>query len=167
MKNLWTRTVSALLLVLVGAACGRTQEPPQAAPTTVVDQAGYDVELRQNYSRLTWPPDYRPDLDRLIEATRPTSDERLPAGVTLTVLQVVDSCAWYLSWDAARSRADQAASERALQVMAGELTRFPPGEDLAGKQFVELVAERARAGDPALARQYVLANCDTTVWVPR
>lgn len=82
-------------------------------------------------------------------------------------LGVVNTCAWYLSWDAATARKDHVASEGALKVMAGELAKYPPPQDLGGREFVTRVAERAKAGDPALARQYVLANCDTTAWIGR
>lgn len=154
--------VMAASLVTV-AACDQGPAPSPAVPTPL-DRAGYATELRKFYDRFRWPSDYRPDLDRLIEATRPAADERLPAGVTRAVLNVVNSCAWYLSWDAATARRDDAASGSALRVMTEDLTNYPPPKDQEGRDFVIRVAERAKAGDPAPARQYVRANCDTTRW---
>ncbi|MEU0277544.1 hypothetical protein [Streptomyces sp. NPDC006195] len=145
------------------AACGRSPAASPVSPITL-NQAGYATELRQSFGQYHWPPDYRPDTDRLIEATQPLADERLSAGVTRTVLDIVNSCAWYLSWDAATARGDREASEGALRVMAGKLTRYPPAEDLRGKEFVTRAAERAKAGDPEMARQYVRANCQTVRW---
>ncbi|MET0133315.1 MAG: hypothetical protein ABW215_06950 [Kibdelosporangium sp.] len=155
------------LCMLVGVACGREQPEPQAVPASivVVDQAGYGKELRDHYGGFRWPPDFRPDVDRLVTATQPAPAERVQSGVARTVLNVVNSCAWYLSWDTAHSRADHQAIGDALQVMTDVLTTFPPPADPVGKEFVERVAAQAEIGDPEPARQYVATNCPEIVWV--
>jgi hypothetical protein len=120
--------------------------------------------VRSTHDELRRPADFRPDVDRLIEVTGPASDELAPAVNAGLALRVVNTCAWYLSWDAARSRHDQAAVDAALRVMADDLPGFPPPDDVGGREFVRRAAERAGAGDPGQVLDYVAANCASTAW---
>lgn len=139
------------LLLLFVAGCGATAEP-------VVE---YSDEVRSLYSTMKWPSDVRPDLDALIKATAPAEGDQ---GFPHQALAVVNTCAWYRSWDAATSRGDTASASSALAVMKDVVTRYPPADDTAGRQFVRDAAEKAASGDPALVRDYVDANCFDTRW---
>jgi hypothetical protein len=157
--------ISALGGIMV-TACGQGSKSQLSEPLIVVlDEVAYADELRQSYPRFEWPSDYRPDLEQLIAATRPASDEHIQQGVSRQVLAVVNTCAWYQSWDAGRQRGDTAATVKAMQVITEVLVTYPPDQDPDGRTFVQEAADHARAGNPDLARQYVLANCDTTIWV--
>lgn len=140
-----------LLLVLFVAGCGAQAAEP----------VGYPVEVRSLYSTMKWPQDVRPDLDALIKATAPAAGEQ---GFATQALAVVNTCAWYRSWDAAVSRGDQAQVATALDAISHLVTRYPPEDDAAGRQFVRDAAAKAAAGDPVLVRDYVDANCSDTKW---
>jgi hypothetical protein len=140
------------LLLLFVAGCG-------AAVST--SPVGYPDEVRSLYSTMKWPADVRPDLEALIKATAPAEGER---GFARQALAVVNTCAWYRSWDAAVSRGDTTAAASALDAITNLVTRYPPEDDKAGRQFVRDAAAKAAAGDPAPVRDYVDANCFDTRW---
>ena len=140
----------ACLLVLFVAGCGASAEP-----------VGYPDEVRSLYSTMKWPSDVRPDLDALIKATAPAPDEQ---GFPHQALAVVNTCAWYRSWDAAVTRGDTASAASALDAITNLVTRYPPQDDEAGRRLVRDVAAKAAAGDPAPVRDYVDANCFDTKW---
>ncbi|WP_439663192.1 hypothetical protein ACSHWB_18165 [Lentzea sp. HUAS TT2] len=141
-----------LLLVLFATGCGASAAEP----------AGYPDEVRSLYSAMKWPPDVRPDLEALIKATAPAQGEQ---GFARQALAVVNTCAWYRSWDAAVVRGDQAHAATALDAIEHLVTRYPPEADTAGRRFVRDAAAKASSGDPALVRDYVDANCFDTTWV--
>jgi hypothetical protein len=126
-----------------------------------VDATAYRAALLKTYAAFHWPADYRPDLDALAAQSGPPPGARISAGGEQTVLEIVNRCAWYLSWDAARRRHDSAAAAGALAVMTDVLPTYGAA-DPDGQQLARDTAQRAGLGDPALARQYVRANCDTT-----
>lgn len=140
----------ACLLLLFVAGCGSSAEP-----------VGYPDEVRSLYSTMKWPSDVRPDLDALIKATAPAPDEQ---GFPHQALAVVNTCAWYRSWDAAVTRGDTAGAASALDAITNLVTRYPPEDDEAGRRLVRDVAAKASAGDPAPVRDYVDANCFDTKW---
>jgi hypothetical protein len=139
------------LLLLFAAGCG-------AAPASPVE---YPDEVRSLYSTMKWPADVRPDLEALIKATAPPAGEQ---GFARQALAVVNTCAWYRSWDAAVTRGDSAAAGPALDAITNLVTRYPPEDDKPGRQFVRDAAAKAAAGDPAPVRDYVDANCFDTKW---
>jgi hypothetical protein len=144
-----------LLLVLFVAGCGANAAEP-------AEPVGHADEMRSLYSTMKWPSDVRPDLDALIEATAPAPGEQ---GFARQALAVVNTCAWYRSWDAAVARGDERQAATALDAVRHLVTRYPPEADTAGRRFVRDAADRAAAGDPALVRDYVDANCSGTRWV--
>lgn len=110
---------------------------------------------------MRWPADVHPDLEALIRATSPPDGER---GFARQALAVVNTCAWYRSWDAAVGRSDSAGAASALDAITNLVTRYPPEDDKAGRQFVRDAALKAAAGDSAPVRDYVDANCFDTKW---
>ncbi|MEV6241597.1 hypothetical protein [Lentzea sp. NPDC051838] len=143
----------ACLLLLFVAGCSATAAP--------AEPVGYADEVRSLYSTMRWPADVRPDLDALIKATTPAADEQ---SYSRQALAVVNTCAWYRSWDAAVTRGDSAAASSSLDAITNLVTRYPPEDDKAGRQFVRDAPARAAAGDPAPVRDYVDANCFDTKW---
>jgi len=122
---------------------------------------GYPDEVRSLYSTMRWPSDVRPDLEALIKATAPPDGEQ---GFARQALAVVNTCAWYRSWDAAVTRGDTVSAASALDAITNLVTRYPPEGDKAGREFVRDAAAKAAAGDPAPVRDYVDANCFDTKW---
>ncbi|MDX8036551.1 hypothetical protein SK803_40690 [Lentzea sp. BCCO 10_0856] len=139
------------LLLLFVAGCGANAAEP----------LGYPDEVRSLHSTMKWPADVRPDLDALIKATAPAEGEQ---GFAHQALAVVNTCAWYRSWDVAVLRDDKAQAATALDAIEHLVTRYPPEDDTAGRQFVRDAAAKASSGDPALVRDYVDANCFDTKW---
>jgi hypothetical protein len=143
---------AVFLLLLFVAGCGASSAAPIAYPD----------EVRSLHSTMKWPADVRPDLDALIRATAPAPDEQ---GFPHQALAVVNTCAWYRSWDLAVSRGDTAGAASALDAITNLVTRYPPEDDTAGRRLVRDAAAKAAAGDPAPVRDYVDANCFDTKWV--
>jgi hypothetical protein len=166
-----TAAVPALLVAGVMSLAG-CRSGTQASPAAVhrssaadfVDATGYRAALQRSFAAYRWPADFRPDLDVLADKSGPPAGARMSAGGERTVLEIVNRCAWYLSWDAARTRGGKAAAAAALRVMTDVLPAYG-ASDPDGQQLARDTARRATLGDPALARQYVRANCDTTKFV--
>ncbi|GLZ34540.1 hypothetical protein Lesp02_67270 [Lentzea sp. NBRC 105346] len=148
-----------MLLFLAGCGTARS-----AAPSTVLDADGYAAEVRSTYPKMRWPADVRPDLDALITATTPPPDEAIQPGLSRQVLGVVNTCAWYRSWDAATGRGDAEQAKAGLRVITDVVTQYPPEVDRAGRDYVRDAAAHAADGNPDLVRDYVEANCFDTKW---
>lgn len=155
------RVVLTGLAALVALVAG-CSSPPPPAPVQLVDQQQYTKALQDTYSRFTWPPGRKPDLAVLAEKSGPGQD-RLPAGSERIVLEISNSCAWYLDWADARQRGDQAAAAAALKVMDEVLPKFSP-EDPDGQRYARETAAKAKTGDGAQAADYVTANCEAVLW---
>ena len=151
------RLLVILLFLVVGCASAPVTPP---APVVVLDAAGYAAEFQATYVDLTWPVDYRPELSTLIKVTAPDPGQGVEKGYSRRVLDVVNTCAWYKSWDSAVRRHDSATANAALTVMTDVLTGYPPPIDTAGRVFVQDAADHARSGNPDLARQYVLSELE-------
>ncbi|WP_158717806.1 hypothetical protein [Streptomyces sp. NRRL F-2664] len=136
--------------------------PVPGPPPVLLDQQGFDAALRRAAGDFRWPADHRPDLDRLSRNSAPRGTDAAPAGSERIILEIANSCAWYLSWAAAHDRADAAAAAAALQVLEEVLPTYGP-QDPDGRRFAEEAAAGARAGDGSLARQFTEANCDGAI----
>jgi hypothetical protein len=152
------RQLIAILAVALVAGCA-AQQP---APVQLVDQQQYAEAMRDNSSAFTWPDGRKPDLAVLAEKSGPGPD-RAPAGSERIVLEITNSCAWYLGWEDARKRGDQAAASQALKVMDEVLPRFSP-EDPDGQRYARETATKAKAGDGSQAADYVTSNCESVAW---
>ncbi|MDX8029589.1 hypothetical protein SK803_05170 [Lentzea sp. BCCO 10_0856] len=152
--------IAALAAVALVAGCATRQ--PATAPASFVDQQQYTKAMRDNSSAFTWPEGRTPDLTVLAERSGPGPDEA-PAGSERIVLEITNSCAWYLGWEDARKRGDQSAATAALKVMDEVLPRFSP-EDPDGQRYARETAAKAKAGDGSLAADYVANNCESLVW---
>lgn len=152
------------VLVALSAGCASPADPPPRQPVAVelVDQQQYTKALQDTYSRFTWPEGREPDLAVLAEKSGPGQD-KLPSGSERVVLEITNSCAWYLHWEDARKRGDQAATSAALKVMDEVLPKFSP-EDPDGQRYARDTAAKARAGDGSQAADYVANNCDAVLW---
>ncbi|MFS8101600.1 hypothetical protein LFM09_31190 [Lentzea alba] len=150
--------IAALLLMAVASGCAS----PPPAPPQLLDQQQYAKALQDGYSRFDWPGGHQPDLAVLAEKSGPGPD-RLPSGSERVVLEITNSCAWYLDWEDARKRGDQTAATAALKVMDEVLPKFSP-EDPDGQRYARETAAKAEAGDGAQAADYVATNCDSVVW---
>lgn len=135
---------------------------PQPVAPAVVDQQQYTQAMRDGLARYTWPDGREPDLAVLAEKSGPGPD-RAPAGSERIVLEMTNACAWYLGWEDARKRGDQAAVSQALKVMDEVLPTFSP-EDPDGQRYARETAARAKAGDGTQAADYVTSNCDSVLW---
>ncbi|MGI5501713.1 hypothetical protein [Lentzea sp. CA-135723] len=152
------RKLTALLALALLTGCAA---PARQAPE-LVDQQRYTQDLRDGSARFTWPDGRTPDLGVLAEKSGPGPD-RAPAGSERIVLEITNSCAWYLGWEDARERGDQAATAKALQVMGEVLPKFSP-EDPDGQRYARETAAKAKQGDGSLAADYVTNNCDSVLW---
>jgi hypothetical protein len=152
------RSLIAALAVALVAGCAA----PQPAAVRLVDQQQYTKAMRDSSSTFTWPDGRRPDLAVLAEKSGPGTD-KAPAGSERIVLEITNSCAWYLGWEDARKRGDEAAAARALRVMDEVLPKYSP-EDPDGQRYARETAKKAKAGDGAQAADYVTSNCDAVVW---
>ena len=153
------RKLAALLAVSLLAGCATPQRSPQAQ---FVDQQQYAKAMRDSASKLSWPDGRTPDLDVLAENSGPGPD-KAPAGSERIVLEMTNSCAWYLGWEDARKRGDDTAAGKALKVMDEVLPKFSP-EDPDGQRYARETAAKARNGDGSLAADYVANNCESVVW---
>ena len=168
-----TRTNKALsvMVVITLSGCAGASSPEssssgkRAATKDFVDAAGYRAALQKAYASYTWPADTRPDLAALAMKSGPPPGARISADGGAAVLSIVNRCAWYRSWNAARDRRDAVAARAALKVMTEVLPTFG-ASDPSGQQLARETAQRAALGDPSLARQYVQANCDATKFLP-
>ncbi|WP_156212620.1 hypothetical protein [Lentzea aerocolonigenes] len=154
------RKLTALLpisLVAVALLAGCATPQPQ-----FVDQGQYAKAVRDSASKLTWPDGRTPDLDVLAEKSGPGPD-KAPVGSERIVLEMTNACAWYLGWEDARKRGDQAAESTALKVMDEVLPKFSP-EDPDGQRYARETAAKAKAGNGSLAADYVANNCESVVW---
>ena len=151
------RYLIAVLAVAVVAGCASPQPQPQ-----LVDQQQYAKAVRDSSSAFTWPEGRKPDLAVLAEKSGPGPD-RAPAGSERIVLEITNSCAWYLGWEDARKRGDRTAESQALQVMDEVLPKFSP-EDPDGQRYARETAAKAKAGDGSQAADYVTSNCESVVW---
>ncbi|WP_394621737.1 hypothetical protein JNUCC0626_22430 [Lentzea sp. JNUCC 0626] len=152
------RKLTALLALVLLTGCAA---PPQQVPE-LVDQQRYARDLQDGSARFSWPDSRKPDLGVLAEKSGPGPD-RAPAGSERIVLEITNSCAWYLDWEDARKRGDQAAATKALQVMGEVLPKFSP-EDPDGQRYARETAAKAERGDGSLAADYVTNNCDSVLW---
>lgn len=127
-----------------------------------MDQRQYAEAVRDGFAKFTWPDGRKPDLAVLAEKSGPGPD-KAPAGSERIVLEITNSCAWYLGWEDARKRGDQAAAAKALRVMDEVLPKFSP-EDPDGQRYARETVTKARAGDGTLAADYVTNNCESVLW---
>ena len=151
------RKLTGLLALALLAGCAA---PP--AELQLVDQRQYAVDLRDGSATFTWPDGRNPDLGVLAEKSGPGTD-KAPAGSERIVLEITNSCAWYLGWQDARRRGDEAAAGKALKVMDEVLPKFSP-EDPDGQRYARETAAKAKAGDGSQAADYVTNNCDSVLW---
>ena len=151
------RQLIALLAVVLAAGCAAPQAQPQ-----LVDQRQYAEAVRDSSAKFTWPAGREPDLAVLAEKSGPGPD-RAPAGSERIVLEITNSCAWYLGWEDARKRGDRTAESRALEVMDEVLPKFSP-EDPDGQRYARETAARAKEGDGSQAADYVANNCESVRW---
>lgn len=91
--------------VVLAAGCA---SPP--AQPTLVGQQEYVKAMGDSYSAFTWPHSRKPDLAVLAEKCAPSGSERI-------VLEITNSCAWYLDREDALRRGDRWAAAAALKVM--------------------------------------------------
>lgn len=164
-KSLVCVVAGTVLLSGCAAADTTGDEHPKGAQNQVkmVDQNGYETALKKSVSQYRWPKDYTPDLPALLAQTGPGDQGQIQAGGEHTVLGIINSCAWYLSWNSARKDKRKTDAAAALKVM----TEVVPGyskEDPDGQTFARQAAEKAGLGDPTMALQFVTANCDNTKW---
>ena len=151
------RQLTGLLALALLAGCTAPPAPPQ-----LVDQQRYTQDMRDGSARFTWPDGRNPDLGVLAEKSGPGPD-KAPAGSERIVLEITNSCAWYLGWQDARQRGDEAAASKALKVMDEVLPKFSP-EDPDGQRYAREAAAKARQGDGSLAADYVTNNCESVLW---
>lgn len=148
-----------VLGLLLLAACGQQQAPA----LRVLDQQQYTAALHEQYKAFQWPADRRPDLAVLAERSGP-GDAKIQAGGETVVLEIANSCAWYLTWDAARARGDAEAERLAFKVIDEVLPTYTP-QDPAGQKYARDTAVKAKAGDKSMVDDFVAANCDTVRWL--
>jgi hypothetical protein len=151
------RQLIALLTVVLAAGCAAPQAQPQ-----LVDQQQYAEAVRDSSAKFTWPDGRSPDLAVLAEKSGPGPD-KAPAGSERIVLEITNSCAWYLGWEDARQRGDQTAESKALEMMHKVLPKFSP-EDPDGQRYARETAAKAKQGDGSLAADYVANNCESVRW---
>ncbi|MEU3647516.1 hypothetical protein AB0E59_29310 [Lentzea sp. NPDC034063] len=151
------RQLTGLLALALLAGCAAPPAEPQ-----LVDQQRYTRDMRDGSAKFTWPDGRRPDLDVLAEKSGPGPD-KAPPGSERIVLEITNSCAWYLGWEDARGRGDQAAAAAALKVMGEVLPTFSP-EDPDGQRYARETAAKAGQGDGSLAADYVTNNCESVLW---
>ncbi|MDX3664165.1 hypothetical protein PV646_43350 [Streptomyces sp. ID05-26A] len=151
------RKLTGLLALVLLAGCSA----PPAQPA-LVDQRKYTRDMREGSAKFAWPDGREPDLGVLAEKSGPGPD-RAPAGSERIVLEITNSCAWYLGWEDARKRGDQNAQTAALKVMDEVLPKFSP-EDPGGQRYARETAAKAKAGDGSLAMDYVTNNCESVLW---
>ncbi len=151
------RQLTALLAVALVAGCAAPQAQPQ-----LVNQQQYAKAVQDSSARFTWPDGRKPDLAVLAEKSGPGPD-RAPAGSERIVLEMTNSCAWYLGWEDARKRGDRTAESKALEVMDEVLPKFSP-EDPDGQRYAREAAAKAKKGDGSLAADYVANNCESVRW---
>ncbi|MFI6100479.1 hypothetical protein ACIA8G_33445 [Lentzea sp. NPDC051213] len=156
------RPLIGALGALVACAALAGCAAPQPAPVQLVDQQQYVKAMQDSYSTFTWPQSRMPDLTVLAEKSGPGPD-RMPSGSERVVLEITNSCAWYLDWEDARRRGDQTAVAAALKVMDEVLPKFSP-EDPDGQRYARETAAKAKTGDGAQAADYVANNCDSVSW---
>lgn len=149
--------IAGLVAVVFAAGCASPAEPK------LVGQQEYAKAVRDSYSAFTWPDGRKPDLEVLAEKSGP-GDGNAPSGSERIVLEITNSCAWYLDWEDARRRGDQSAAAAALKVMGEVLPRFSP-EDPDGQKYARETAAKAQQGDGGLAADYVAANCESVRWI--
>lgn len=152
------RQLTGLLALALLAGCAA----PQAAEPRLVDQQQYTRDMRDGSAKFTWPDGRKPDLAVLAEKSGPGPD-KAPSGSERIVLEITNSCAWYLGWEDARKRGDQTAQTAALKVMDEVLPKFSP-EDPDGQRYARETAAKAKAGDGSLAADYVANNCESVLW---
>jgi hypothetical protein len=152
------RHLIGLLAAALLAGCAAA--PP--AESQLVDQQRYTRDMRDGSAKFTWPDGREPDLGVLAEKSGPGQD-KAPAGSERIVLEITNSCAWYLGWEDARKRGDRQAESAALKVMDEVLPTFSP-EDPDGQRYARETDAKARAGDGSLAADYVTNNCESVLW---
>ena len=151
------RQLTGLLALALLAGCTAPPAEPQ-----LVDQQRYTQDMLDGSAKFSWPDGREPDLGVLAERSGPGPD-KAPAGSERIVLEITNSCAWYLGWQDARDRGDQQAESAALKVMDEVLPTFSP-EDPDGQRYARETAAKARTGDGSLAAGYVTNNCESVHW---
>ena len=161
------RTIAAAALVCVLSGCAGLTRPassPAAAPVDqFLDQRGYEHALRTAYQDFAWPTGYRPNLARLAADSGPPPNARVQAGSEKMVLGMVNSCAWYLSWNTAHKTGRRTDAAHALDVMQHQLPALAP-DQTAGRQLAEDIARTAADDNSAPALAFVRNNCSNIQW---
>lgn len=165
----WSRACSLVMLTVTLTACSASgNDAPTASGAKggeagdMIDSAHFRAALHQISAKYTWPADHRPDLDALGRQTDPGG--LIGADGPRVVMEIINECAWDLSWLAARDSGDAAVERQALDTLTNVIPKLPT-LDKSGRQFARDAATKARLGDPSLVQQFPLANCDNTKWI--
>jgi hypothetical protein len=150
-------------LVGCGHAIGPAPSPAEASATRLLDESGYAQALRGSYKDYAWPAGYRPDLRRLAADSGPPPNARVEAGSEKMVLSLVNTCAWYLSWDSEQKTNHHAETAHALDVMLNRLPALAP-DPAAGRKLAVDIARSAAAGNSGPALEFVQNNCSNIQW---
>ncbi len=105
--------------------------------------------------------DHKPDVEQIIERNRPAANELRERGMERGILGIINTCAWYLSWNDARQQGDATAVVQALTVMTDVLPGY--ARELGGPEPEKAYRDTARKaglGDPTDALSFVKANCE-------
>ncbi|SBW28094.1 putative secreted protein [Candidatus Protofrankia californiensis] len=160
------RLAVSLVVLFLAAGCGSSGKPSGGSPG-FYDGPAFVVAMNKAYATYTWPSDRRPDLQKLIDQNKPGTGQKRQAGAERMVLGIINTCAWYLSWNDARQRGDAPAVDKALAVMTNVIPGYTAGSP-DNQQYVIDAARKASLGDSTKALNYVSANCDSSTvrWLP-
>lgn len=155
------------------------QEP--TAPPSGFDSNGdgwyaaseYVLAIEALFPRYDWPSAFGMTEELLVmtifQGKDPGDDpNEYQVGLETTVLRIVNTCAWFSEWLAARSDQNQAREASALDVMVNLLPHLPGAErnSPSSVEAVNNAVAAAQLGDPALVQQHVNANCTMLTFIP-
>lgn len=150
----------AVLAVVVAVLCWGCSSTPEGPPSGFRDSKGYQEEARAAYGTFEWPRNVGPSLDEILHQNRPQEGQFYQEGSAIVMMETVNSCAWYLSWNTAHQNDDSAAVTSALAVMADRIPRDAGAkEGPEVEKFYQEIARKASLGDGSGAVDFLRANC--------